>query len=74
MAAGIQSGAIEVAFLPMPKRPNTMLNDASNVAITLILCSATGQHPEREPQRGEQSDPSADSSGAITLHFAAKFG
>jgi hypothetical protein len=43
MAAGIQSGAIEVAFLPMPKRPNTMLNDASNVAITLILCS--GERP-----------------------------
>ena len=58
VADGIQSGAIKVAFLPMPKRPNTMLNDASNAAITFILCN--GERPSSDMLKPAVGVPIAD--------------
>ena len=44
-----------------------------SITLTLWLESsgariAARQHPQREPQRGEQPDPHPDSTGAIALH------
>jgi hypothetical protein len=57
--------------LQRPERPVVAAGvyHAQTLARASGAAIAPGKHPERQPQRGEQLDPSPDSSGAIALYF-----